>query len=62
MDAEDLSNFRQFTKIAKKYLGCVKNLIKSINKFDANKDAISKIDELYSKLKKVEEKYITFGE
>ena len=62
MDAEDLRNFRQFTKITKKYMASIKNLTKLIRKFDPKKDSINKIDELYKKLKTSEEKYITFGE
>ena len=51
MDAEDLSNFRQFTKITKKYMGSIKNLTKLIRRFDLKKDSINKIDEMYKKLK-----------
>lgn len=40
----------------------MKNLTKAIRKFDSKKDSVAKIDDLYKKVKKIEEKYIAFGE
>lgn len=51
-----------FTKLAKKYLVALTNIIKSITKFDEKKDCIAKIDELYKKVKSAEEKYLSYSE
>ena len=40
----------------------MKNLTKNIRKFDSKKDSVAKIDDLYKKVKKIEERYIAFGE
>ena len=51
VDGENLNNYRKLCKISKGYILALKNLIKYIQKFDRKKDSISKIDELFKKVK-----------
>lgn len=51
IDSENLTNYRRFTKHAKTYMTNLANLVKAITKFDEKKDCISKIDDLYKKVK-----------
>ena len=38
-------------KLAKQYMSALSNLIKFITKFDDKKDCVSRIDELYKRVK-----------
>lgn len=51
IDAANLSNYRKMSKICRQYLVALKNLVKYVLKFDIKKDSISKIDELFKKVK-----------
>ncbi len=54
VDAENLSNYRRLCRLTKSYLTTLNNLIKYINKFDAKKDSLTKIDDLFKKVKSAE--------
>ena len=49
-------------KLAKVYLAALVNITKYINKFDPKKDSISRIDDLYKKVKSAEDKYLSYTE
>jgi hypothetical protein len=51
IDSENLCNQRRLAKITKSYIGALGSLIRCIAKFDVKRDAVSKIDELFKKVK-----------
>lgn len=61
IDAENLSNYRRLCKTTKNYLNALANLIKAITKFDIKKDSLSRLDDLFKKVKLAEEKYVGFS-
>lgn len=62
IDSENLSNYRRLCSLTKSYITAITNLIKYISKFDKKKDNLTKVDELFKKVKSAEEKYVSFSE
>jgi len=62
IDPENLSNYRMLCKLTKTYLASLTTIVKYISKFDSKKDTISRIDDLFRKVKSSEERYMAYCE